>query len=105
MELTIITFLLGNVTKASAVHTDESGSFKGGTSQTTIPRNIFTGTDSDFGLCILREMDSNAVRWGCTAWKGTPWAERLDDIGAKKVIDRVVPFKAFAEQVNDFLQQ
>ncbi|MFO8132617.1 MAG: hypothetical protein R6U10_01600 [Thermoplasmatota archaeon] len=49
-------------------------------------------------------VDGSAVIWGYTAWADTPWADRLDDVGAHKIIDRIVPFKAFAEMVAGHLR-
>lgn len=48
--------------------------------------------------------DSDTVIWGYTAWANTPWADRLRDAGAQKIVDRVVPFKEFAEMVAEHLQ-
>jgi len=49
-------------------------------------------------------VDNSAVIWGYTAWSDTAWGERLRDAGAQKVVDRIVPFKAFAEMVADHLR-
>ncbi|MEA2054475.1 MAG: hypothetical protein U9O96_05095 [Candidatus Thermoplasmatota archaeon] len=53
----------------------------------------------------ILKMDPKAVVWGYTAWSDMPWAERLKEVGAKKVVDRIVPFKEFAEMVDKFLQE
>lgn len=53
----------------------------------------------------IKDMDTNAVIWGYTAWEGTSWEDELREMGVEKVVGRQVPFKAFAGQVADFLQQ
>ena len=52
---------------------------------------------------ILR-IESQAIIWGYTAWAGTTWSARLTEAGAEKVVDRVVPFKEFAQMVKDFIK-
>jgi CheY-like chemotaxis protein len=52
---------------------------------------------------ILR-FDPKAVIWGYTAWAGTTWSARLTEAGAEKIVDRVVPFKEFAQMVEDYLK-
>lgn len=51
----------------------------------------------------ILSIDENAVIWGYTAWSDTDWGDRLRDAGAQRVVDRIVPFKAFAELVQQFL--
>jgi CheY-like chemotaxis protein len=51
---------------------------------------------------ILR-FDPQAIIWGYTAWAGTTWSARLTEAGAEKIVDRVVPFKEFAQMVEDYL--
>lgn len=51
----------------------------------------------------ILKIDPSAVIWGYTAWFGTEWAKRLKETGAKRVIERILPFKKFVEMVKDFL--
>ncbi len=51
----------------------------------------------------ILKIDENAVIWGYTAWFDTNWSERLLNTGAKKVVERTVPFKEFAGIVKEFL--
>lgn len=52
----------------------------------------------------ILHIDSQAVIWGYTAWAGTTWSARLTEAGAEKVVDRIVPFKEFAQMVGDFIK-
>jgi CheY-like chemotaxis protein len=49
--------------------------------------------------------DKNAVIWGYTAWFDTAWADNLEETGAKKVVDRTIPFKQFADMVKTYLRR
>lgn len=51
----------------------------------------------------ILKIDPSAVIWGYTAWFGTEWAKRLKETGAKRVVERILPFKKFVEMVKDFL--
>ncbi len=51
----------------------------------------------------ILDIDDDAVIWGYTAWSDTDWGDRLRDVGAEKVVDRVVSFKTFAEMVDTAL--
>ncbi len=53
----------------------------------------------------ILEIDPSAIIWGYTAWFGTKWAEKLKEAGVKRVVGRPLPFKDFAEMVEDFLQK
>jgi CheY-like chemotaxis protein len=53
----------------------------------------------------IRDMDTDAVIWGYTAWEGTSWEHELREIGVTKIVERQVPFKDFAEQVKQFLHE
>jgi len=52
----------------------------------------------------ILDIDEDAVIWGYTAWSDTEWGDRLRDVGAEKVVDRVVPFKTFAEMIASRLR-
>jgi len=52
----------------------------------------------------IMKIKPDAVVWGYTAWSDTEWAEKLREIGAKKIVKRFVPFKEFADMVADFLE-
>jgi CheY-like chemotaxis protein len=47
----------------------------------------------------ILDIDGGAVIWGYT-----DWGDRLRDVGADRVVDRVVSFKKFAAMVIDHLQ-
>lgn len=51
----------------------------------------------------IKKLDADAVIWGYTAWQGSGWDKELREQGVDKVVGRQVPFKAFAEQVEQFL--
>jgi len=51
----------------------------------------------------ILKIDENATIWGYTAWFDTDWSERLLNAGAKKVVERTVPFKEFADMIKEFL--
>ena len=51
----------------------------------------------------ILKIDENAAIWGYTAWFDTNWSEKLLSAGAKKVVERTVPFKKFADMVKEFL--
>ena len=53
----------------------------------------------------ISDMDADAVIWGYTAWEGTSWEDELRQIGVTKIVERQVPFKDFAEQVKQFLNE
>jgi len=54
----------------------------------------------------MKHLDENAVVWGYTAWEGSGWEDELREMSVvDRVVGRQVTFKAFAEQVRDFLQQ
>ncbi len=53
----------------------------------------------------ILKINPKAVIWGYTAWFGTQWAEKLKETGAIKVVDRMVPFKEFANMINMFLHR
>ena len=53
----------------------------------------------------ILKINPNAIIWGYTAWFGTRWAERLKEIGAQRIIDRMVSFKEFAIMVAKFLRK
>lgn len=53
----------------------------------------------------ILKINPKAVIWGYTAWFDTKWAKKLKEIGARKVVDRMVPFKEFAVMVEKFLQK
>lgn len=53
----------------------------------------------------LFDIDGDAVIWGYTAWSDTAWGDRLRDAGAQRVVDRVVPFKEFADMVASCLEE
>lgn len=60
------------------------------------------------GVRAAREilaMDPEAAIWGYTAWFGTPWAEKLKDVGTQKVVERTLPFRDFAKMVEKFLKK
>ena len=48
-------------------------------------------------------LDEDAVVWGYTAWADTSWGDRLREVGADRVVDRIVPFKEFAAMVSSRL--
>jgi len=52
----------------------------------------------------ILKINPDAVIWGYTAWSDMPWAKKLKEIGAKKIVDRIVPFREFAEMVEEFLK-
>ena len=51
----------------------------------------------------ILKINPKAVIWGYTAWFGTHWSDKLKKSGAKKVVDRIVPFKEFSQMINAFL--
>ncbi len=53
----------------------------------------------------IKDMDADAVIWGYTAWRGSDWDKELREQGVDRVVGRQVPFKEFAEQVKQFLQE
>ncbi len=53
----------------------------------------------------MKHLDENAVIWGYTAWEGSGWEDELREVSVvDRVVGRQVTFKAFAEQVHEFLQ-
>lgn len=48
-------------------------------------------------------VDEDAVVWGYTAWADTTWGDRLREVGADRVVDRIVSFKEFAAMVSSRL--
>ncbi|MBC7081210.1 MAG: response regulator [Thermoplasmatales archaeon] len=50
------------------------------------------------------EMDKNANVYGFTAFFGTDWAEKLIEVGAKKVIPRYAGFDGFVKEIKEFFK-
>jgi len=53
----------------------------------------------------ILKMDSKAIIWGYTAWEDTEAREKLRKAGAKEVFSRDIPFKKFAEMINNFFNK
>ncbi len=52
----------------------------------------------------ILDINPDAVIWGYTAWADTEWGDRLRDVGAHRVVDRIVSFKDFAKMIRQFLE-
>ena len=52
----------------------------------------------------ILQIDPNANIYGYTAWFATEWAKRLEEAGAKRVIERTVLPSQFREMVEEILK-